>query len=124
MPSEAAARELAEAWIGAWNSHDVDAILAHYADDVEYVSPLAANFTPDASGIIRGKDALRTYFVRTLNAYRDLQLELDVALAGVTSVAIAYGGISDRRAVEVMELGKDGRARHVTVHYAHPPREH
>jgi ketosteroid isomerase-like protein len=117
MPSEAAARELAEAWIDAWNRHDVDAILVHYDDDVEYVSPLAANFTPDASAVIRGTGALRTYFVRTLNAYRDLRLELEAALAGVQSVAIAYRGVGDRRAVEVMELGDDGRARRVAVHY-------
>jgi ketosteroid isomerase-like protein len=120
MPSEAAARQLAEAWVDAWNRHDVDGILGHYAEDVEYVSPLAANFTPDASGVIRGKDALRTYFVRTLNAYRDLRFELDAAFAGVSSVAVAYSGVGDRRAVEVMELGEDGRVRRVTVHYAHP----
>jgi ketosteroid isomerase-like protein len=27
-------------WIAAWNSHDLDRILAHYEDDFEMTSPL------------------------------------------------------------------------------------
>ncbi len=27
------ARGFAEHWIAAWNSHDIDAVLAHYTDD-------------------------------------------------------------------------------------------
>jgi ketosteroid isomerase-like protein len=30
-----------ESWIAAWNRRDVDAVLAHYADDAQFVSPVA-----------------------------------------------------------------------------------
>ena len=36
-----AAEAFAAHWIEAWNSHDIDAILSHYVDDVEFLSPLA-----------------------------------------------------------------------------------
>jgi ketosteroid isomerase-like protein len=34
------ARELATEWVAAWNSHDLERILAHYTDDFEMRSPL------------------------------------------------------------------------------------
>jgi len=34
----------AESWIAAWNRRDVDAVLAHYADTAQFISPLASNF--------------------------------------------------------------------------------
>jgi ketosteroid isomerase-like protein len=33
------AYQLALDWIEGWNRHDLDAILSHYADDVEFTSP-------------------------------------------------------------------------------------
>ena len=44
-------------WVAAWNCSDVEAILAHYADDVVFVSPLAATATGSAE--VHGKDKLR-----------------------------------------------------------------
>jgi ketosteroid isomerase-like protein len=117
MPSQAAARELAERWVGAWNAHDLDGILEHYSDDVKFESPFASNFTPDGSGVISGKAALRTFFVRTLGAYPDLSFELEGAYAGVTTIAIAYRTQNGQRATEVMELDGD-KIAHVTAHYA------
>jgi ketosteroid isomerase-like protein len=29
-------------WLAAWNAHDVEAVLAHFADDVLFSSPIAA----------------------------------------------------------------------------------
>ena len=34
------ARTLATEWVAAWNSHDLERILAHYAHDVVFSSPL------------------------------------------------------------------------------------
>jgi ketosteroid isomerase-like protein len=33
-------KEFAEEWIASWKSHDLDRILAHYADDVEVTTPM------------------------------------------------------------------------------------
>lgn len=34
------AQEFAAEWIAAWNSHDLERILSHYAEDFEMASPL------------------------------------------------------------------------------------
>jgi len=41
MDHEAAER-FAREWYAAWNAHDLDRILSHYADDVEMASPLVS----------------------------------------------------------------------------------
>ena len=33
----------AEAWIAAWNRRDVEAVLAHYSEEAQFVSPVARN---------------------------------------------------------------------------------
>src|SRR4051794_30176838 len=39
------AQRWAEQWIDEWNRHDVEAVLEHFADDVVFVSPVAATVT-------------------------------------------------------------------------------
>jgi hypothetical protein len=50
------AQSWAEQWIEEWNRRDVEAMLAHFADDVEFRSPVAAAVTGDP--VVRGRDAL------------------------------------------------------------------
>ena len=33
-------------WIANWNARDLDAILAHFAEDARFISPLAAELIP------------------------------------------------------------------------------
>jgi ketosteroid isomerase-like protein len=56
------ARRFAETWYAAWNSHDLAAILDHYADGVKMASPLVSKLAGREDGRIAGKDALSTYF--------------------------------------------------------------
>ena len=115
---------LAEAWVRAWNAHDLDAILHHYADDVEFVSPFVEPLLGDPNGVVRGKAALGEYFARGLAAYPDLRFELLEALAGVGSVTVYYRSVRGLLAAEVMWLAEDGRVARVWVHYSDvAPRE-
>nr|MDT0524585.1 nuclear transport factor 2 family protein [Streptomyces sp. DSM 41633] len=56
----------AEEWVNAWNAHDVEAVLAHFHDDVMFSSPVAARVLPETGGVVRGKDALRHYWTTAL----------------------------------------------------------
>jgi ketosteroid isomerase-like protein len=56
------AHRFAETSYAAWTSHDLAAILDHYADDVEMASPLVSKLAGREDGRIAGKDALSTYF--------------------------------------------------------------
>lgn len=111
------AERFAAEWIAAWNSHELEAILAHYAEDVEARSPIIARLTGDPSGIIRGKDALRAYFIRGLRTYPELVFEPLGVFAGVDGVGILYRGVGGLRVVEVFRLNDAGLVSHVAVHY-------
>jgi ketosteroid isomerase-like protein len=55
MIDRAFAQRFAEAWIDAWNAHDLDRILAHYTEDSVMSSPVIVSLTGEASGQLRGK---------------------------------------------------------------------
>jgi ketosteroid isomerase-like protein len=117
MLTEHHARVLAEEWIAAWNRHDLDAILLHYAEEVEFTSPFVVRLLDDPTGTVRGKAALRDYFARGLAAYPDLRFELLQVLVGVESVSVYYRSVGNRLAAEVMELDAQGRVVRVLAHY-------
>ena len=111
------AARFADEWFAAWNAHDLDAILGHYADEIEFVSPFVAVLNDDPAGVVRGKEELRAYFARAFERFPDLRFEpLDVLL-GVNSVTLSYVSVGNRHAAEVMTLGPDGRIVHVLAHY-------
>jgi steroid delta-isomerase-like uncharacterized protein len=60
---------LANRYAAAWNSHDVDAIMAFHADDTSY----RMNGSKDAQ---RGKAELRATFARQLAAVPDIAFDL------------------------------------------------
>jgi hypothetical protein len=103
-------------WIDAWNAHDIDRILAHYRDDVRFVSPFVARFG-DPHGELRGRPALRDYFERGLDTFPALQFQPIAALGGVGSIALHYRSVEDRQAIEVMELDAHGQVRRASAHY-------
>lgn len=117
MQAERQAR-FAEQWFEAWNTHDLDAILAHYAEDVEFTSPFVARLAGDPSGTLRGKAALRDYFGRGLAVYPDLHFELLRVLTGVDSVTLYYRSVNGLHAAETMLVGADGLVKRVWAHYA------
>ena len=117
MLTEAEARHIAGDWIAAWNAHDLDRILEHYAHDVEFVSPFAVRLLGDPTGTIRGKEALRAYFGRALESYPELTFELFHVLCGVNSLTLYYRSVKNLLAAEVMEFDPTGKVRRVLAHY-------
>jgi ketosteroid isomerase-like protein len=102
---------LAKEWIQAWNRRDVEAVLDHYAEDVEFRSPLAVLLLGETSGTVRGKQNLRDYFRKALEAFPGhLEIELLDAYQGVDSMLVHFQAMG-RRAVEVMELNEEGKIR-------------
>lgn len=77
-------------WVEAWNSHDVERVLAHFSDDVEFSSPVAKKLLPDTLGFIRGKDQLRQYWTRALEKMPNLKFEVVAVYTGVSTIVITY----------------------------------
>lgn len=109
--------QFAREWIAAWNSHDLDRILAHYEDGFEMSSPFIRTLAGEPSGKLRGKVAVRAYWEKALQAVPDLHFELIEVLAGAGSMTIYYQGHRGHVA-EVVHFGAGGKVRAAFAHYA------
>jgi len=106
----------AQHWIQAWKDRDVEALLAHYTDDVEFHSLLAVKLLGDASGTVVGRQKLGEYFRKALALFPgELDIELLGVYRGVDSVIVHFQ-ILGRRGAEVMELDQAGKVHRALAH--------
>jgi hypothetical protein len=117
MLSESEARQFARAWVQAWNSHDLDAVMSHYAAGVVLTSPTAARLLSDPSGTVAGKEAVRSYFERGLEAYPNLSFELLDVMWGVSSVVLYYVNQKGTKTAEFMEFDANQKVVRVVANY-------
>ena len=110
--------DLANHWVAAWNSHDLELILTHYEEDVELTSPVAAQLLGTADGKVTGKSNLRAYFQRGLTAYPELHFKLENVFWGVNSVVLLYVNQKGTRTAEFMELSATGKVKRVVANYS------
>ena len=54
--------KIAQAWMSAFNAHDVDALVALYADDATHTSPKIRTLHPETAGLLVGKAALSKWW--------------------------------------------------------------
>ncbi len=94
----------AEEWSAAWNRRDVDAVLAHFHDDVVFTSPYAAEFVPGSAGVVRGKAALREYWCTALKAIPDLHFDIVGVYEGASVLVINYRNQGGTLVNEVLEF--------------------
>jgi len=84
------ARDFVRSWLEAWNAYDLDAVLAHFADDATFSSPVAARILEGSDGIVHGKAALRSYWREGLTRIPDLRFDLVGIYVGVDTIVIHY----------------------------------
>jgi predicted ester cyclase len=113
-----AAWKLANDWLAAWNAHDLDLIMEHYEDAVELTSPVVEQLLGSTDGKVVGKQNLRTYFQRGLNASPELHFHLEDVLWGLNSVVLYYTNQKRTRTAEFMELSKHGKVTRVVASYS------
>lgn len=101
------ARQFAREWVEAWNAHDLDAVLAHFAEDASFSSPVAAQLLPDSGGILRGRAAIRAYWEAGLQRIPDLHFEIVDVYVGVDTVVINYRNHAGGLVNEVLHFGAD-----------------
>ncbi len=106
MPTPDAQR-FADAWVNAWNSHDVEAVLAHFDDDVVFTSPVAARVLPESGGVVRGKEALRHYWSTALKTLPDLHFDVVDVYQGESTLVINYRNQRGELVNEVLTFDGD-----------------
>src|SRR3954462_10134474 len=100
-------KDFADEWVRAWNGHDVEAVLVHFHDDVVFTSPVAARLLPETGGVVRGKAALRDYWVTALGSVPDLHFELVGVYQGQSMLVINYRNHRGQLVNEVLSFDGD-----------------
>ena len=97
------ARSFAARWAEAWNRRDIEQVLAHFHEEVEFTSPtaLAVMGTPT----VRGKGSLREYWTKALARLASLQFTVDRVVWDPDSreLVILYTSEIDGKAKRVSE---------------------
>ena len=110
------AKQFAEHWLTSWNCHDLDAILSHYAEDFEMISPYISSVAHEPSGILKGKKSVKDYWNKALSIYPKLHFEFINVLCGMNSIVINYKGLRGV-AAETFILNSDGLVVKAIAHY-------
>lgn len=109
--------EFADAWVRAWNAHDVEAVLAHFTEDVVFSSPVAARVLPASGGVVRGKAALREYWTTALGLLPELHFDLVGVYRGESTLVINYrnerGGLVNEVLLFAGDLVREGHGTYL-----------
>ena len=102
---------LGKEWITRWNSHDLDRILALYADDGEMTSDVIPRLGLDPSGTIHGKAMLRKYWGTALERVPELHFDLIDVYVSPDSLVVFYTNQRGHKICEYLRLNADGKIK-------------
>ncbi|MGE0284848.1 MAG: nuclear transport factor 2 family protein [Bradyrhizobium sp.] len=103
--------DLGRQWIDAWNSHDLERILALYSDDAEMTSDKIPALGFDPTGTVRGKERLRQYWRKGLDLLPNLHFTLIDVYVSPDSLVVFYQNERGGRICEYLRLNADGKIR-------------
>ncbi len=118
--TEAEMAEFATNWINDWNSHDIERILSHYAQTIEFHSPKVSIFTEGAKTYFSTREELRPYFLRALANRPNLHFKLIQTCADANGIALVYQNDIDAIGVELMDIDEKRQIIRARVLYGKP----
>jgi len=102
----------ANQWISDWNGRDVEAVLAHFSENVVFTSPRAKAIM--GSLRVEGKSRLREYWTKAIGRIQSIHFTLDYVVSDGDRVVIVYiseiNGVKIR-SIELLTFGADGLVR-------------
>jgi ketosteroid isomerase-like protein len=103
------ALSFAEEWEAAWNSHDLERILTHYAEDVVFESPHIRERFGKPTDEVHGKAALAEYWGAGLQREgNDLHFTVEDVRFSVNTIVINYRNQHGHAVAEVLRF-RDGQ---------------
>ncbi len=103
------AQRFSDEWIESWNSHDIKKIISHYADELEFKSPLVVERYSDLDGIIYNREKLKEYFLIGLTNNPSLTFKLKTLLLGVNCLTLYYQNARGGDTAECFEFNKNNK---------------
>ena len=116
--NESDAARAAEAWVAAWNAHDLNAIMEHYAEDVVFSADTVASRWNRPDGTLRGKEELREHFRRGLERAPNLRFTLRSVLTCPGGYAVLYERENGNLVIDAVDVNADGYATRIHAYYA------
>jgi len=102
---------IARKWFDAFNEHNLEDLLALYADDAKHYSPKLKLRQPETNGLVTGKDALRAWWRDAFDRLPELHYSYTTLTANDERIFMEYirsvPGEEDMPVAEVLEI-KDG----------------
>lgn len=106
QPSTLAA--LGHTWVEAWNARDLERVLTLYAEDAVMTSDRIPVMGFDASGTVRGKDALRAYWGKALGLIPNLHFTVIDVFVSPDSAVVFYENQRGKRICEYLRVNEAG----------------
>ena len=111
---------LGREWIAAWNSRDLEGVLALYAEGCEMTSDKIQALGFEASGTLRGKASLRMYWGKAFQLLPNLHFDLIDTYVSPDSVVVFYQNERGAQICEYLRLDAGGKIRQGSAnHLAH-----
>lgn len=112
-------KRAAVAWCEAWNRRDLDSVMGHYADAVEFSSPTVPERWGRSDGWLHGKEELRANFAIGI-AKDGLHFEFVDILFGIDAACILYRRENGAVVADLVEFDNSGHAIRVVACYGRP----
>ena len=101
-------KQIALKWFEAFNTHDLEKLLALYHNEAEHFSPKLKIREPQTNGLIKGKQALRNWWQDSFDRLPSLRYEVKKLTADEEQVFMEYirhvQGEEDLKVGEVLEI--------------------
>lgn len=115
--TEEFAAGFAKSWYAAWNAHDIDAIMGHYAETIRHSSPFIKRYNNSDAPALEGMAAVREYFARALERNPTLRFDPQHVTVGLASVILVYTRMTGDLAAEVFFFDATGKITRSVSHY-------
>ncbi|WP_298242592.1 nuclear transport factor 2 family protein [uncultured Bradyrhizobium sp.] len=99
---------LGRTWVEAWNARDLERVLALYDGAALMTSDRIPMMGFDASGTVRGKDALRAYWGKALGLLPELHFTLIDVFVSPDSVVVFYANERGKKICEYLRVNDAG----------------
>jgi ketosteroid isomerase-like protein len=110
-------KALAADWIDAWNKRDIDRIMNHYADDIEFHSSTVIKRWNIADGKLTGKEKLKQHFIKGFEEAPNLHFEFVDLVPEKDSFILTYKRENGQVVSDYIALNKNGEAILVKAYY-------
>ncbi len=88
-------KQIALKWFEAFNAHDLEKLLSLYNDEAQHYSPKLKIRQPETEGLIKGKNALRTWWKDAFDRLPSLKYNVKKLTADNEQVFMEYTRLVD-----------------------------